>query len=287
MSPSFVKVGSDPVEWGADVLGELSSDIEGAGPDSSRMPRRSVTTGRVQRDTYRAVKSELRRLITSLVSDGHARLPSEEDLSAELEVSRATIRSALLSLQKDGVIQRIHGRGTFINRHAFGIRANISQDRPFADLLAELGHQVTIRTDSIRIERLTPRVRERTGGRDSRACVIRRVFEASGKPAVFAVDYVPLGLLEYRSIDELDGQKSIFDFIRRYTRRQVRYSVAEIVPLLPPKEVVQSLRVSEDNALILLQHTHIDDSDEPVAFTRAYVNDRFIRFSVVRSYTDS
>lgn len=269
------------------MLGEPSSDTQGAEPGSPRMPRRSVTTGRVQRDTYRAVKSELRMLIASFVADGHERLPSEEDLSAELEVSRATIRSALLSLQKDGVIQRVHGRGTFINRHALGIRANISQDRPFADLLAELGHDVVVRTDGISIERLAPRVRELTGGRDARACVIRRVFEASGKPAVFAVDFVPLGLLERQNVDGLDGQKSIFDFIRRYTRRQVRYSVAEIVPLLPPKEVVRSLGVSEGNALILLEHTHIDDSDEPVAFTRAYVNDRFVRFSVVRTYTDS
>lgn len=250
--------------------------------------RRSVTTGRVQRDTYHAVKAELGQLIERLVADGQPRLPSEEELSAQLEVSRATIRSALLSLQKDGVIQRVHGRGTFVNRHALGIRANISQDRPFADLLAELGHDVVVRNDDITVE---PWPAELSAILDEEqvqdACVIRRTFEASEEPAVFAIDFVPLRLLDDADVGQLDGGKSIFDFVRHYTKRKVRYSVAEIVPAVPTEEVAQKLLVPSSAPLILLQHTHIDESDQPVAFTRAYVHDRFIRFSVVRTYTNS
>lgn len=257
-------------------------------PQSAPSGRRSVTTGRVQRDTYRAVKAEVASLVASLVANGEPRLPSEEELSAQLAVSRATIRSALLSLQKDGVIQRVHGRGTFVNRHALGIRANISQDRPFAELLEDLGHEVTLHSDDISVE---PWPAELTGVPDEdrarEACVIRRTFDASGEPAVFAVDYVPLRLLEGVDTDTLGGGTSIFDFVRHYTRRKVRYSVAEIVPVLPSREVAQTLLVPLSAPLILLQHTHIDESDEPVAITRAYVNDRFVRFSVVRTYTDS
>lgn len=41
-------------------------------------------------------------------------LPSETDLSAQLKVSRTTLRQALALLQDDGLIKNLHGIGNFI-----------------------------------------------------------------------------------------------------------------------------------------------------------------------------
>ena len=43
------------------------------------------------------------------------RLPTEADLVADYGVSRITVRQALKSLEKDGLIRRAAGRGTFVN----------------------------------------------------------------------------------------------------------------------------------------------------------------------------
>lgn len=247
----------------------------------------SVLTGRASRDTYRGAKLQVNHLIEQLARGGHTRLPPEDELSAKLQVSRATIRSALLSLQKEGRIQRIHGRGTFINCHALQIAANITWDRPFAELLGELGHEVTFRNEDIHVEQFPAQMREALeldGAED--AFVIRRIFEASGDPAVLSVDYVPIKMIS-EDIGGLDGRDSLFDFIRRYCKRKVRYSVAEIVPIIPPADVIDLLRVPAGQPVMLLQHIHVDEDDQPVAFTSAYINDRFLRFSVVRTYTDS
>lgn len=250
-------------------------------------PGRSVTTGRIRRDTYHQVKVQLHKLIAQLAADGQLRLPAEEKLSAQLEVSRATVRSALLSLQKEGRIQRVHGRGTFINRHALKIQANITQDRPFAELLDELGHTAVVRNVDIHVEPLTPAMLEPLElSTVEDACVIERIFEASGEPAVLCIDFVPMSRL-HAAADSLEGQESVFEFIRRYTGRRVRYSVADIVPVMPTAGIASALRVAADQPLVLLRHTHIDEDDQPVAFTRAYINDRFLRFSVVRTYTGS
>ena len=42
------------------------------------------------------------------------RLPSERDLARTLEVSRASVREALASLQLQGVVETRHGAGTFV-----------------------------------------------------------------------------------------------------------------------------------------------------------------------------
>lgn len=60
----------------------------------------------------------VRDLIADRISSGvfppAFRLPPEPKLAAELGVSRATLREALRSLEEDGFVQRVRGRGTFV-----------------------------------------------------------------------------------------------------------------------------------------------------------------------------
>jgi DNA-binding GntR family transcriptional regulator len=46
---------------------------------------------------------------------GH-QLPTEFELSSEFRVSRATVRQAMQLLAKQGLIERMQGRGTFVAR---------------------------------------------------------------------------------------------------------------------------------------------------------------------------
>ncbi|MBN2217271.1 MAG: GntR family transcriptional regulator [Pirellulales bacterium] len=49
-------------------------------------------------------------------------LPSEQQLSEMLQIARTTVRQALSELEKEGVIQRKHGAGTFVNESAGSAR---------------------------------------------------------------------------------------------------------------------------------------------------------------------
>jgi GntR family transcriptional regulator len=247
----------------------------------------SVTTGRARRGVYGQVKTHLRGLIADLAASGAKQLTSEDDLAAHLEVSRATVRSALLSLQKEGLIQRVHGQGTFINRHALAIRANIAQDWPFLELLSELGYAATTSVESLELTPAPDAVRSHLEMQPAeQACVVVRVFHASDSPAVLCIDYVPARYLK-TPVDELRGESSTFSFVREHAGRSVRYSVADLVPVVAEPDVAATLAAPVGQPLLLLRHTHIDEADEPVAFTRAYVNDQYVRFSVVRNYAEA
>jgi len=57
-------------------------------------------------------------LLTSLQAGGLKvgdRLPSEPELISTYGVSRATVREALISLEQDGWVQRLQGKGTFVS----------------------------------------------------------------------------------------------------------------------------------------------------------------------------
>jgi GntR family transcriptional regulator len=240
----------------------------------------------VTADSYRQAKDRLRDAITRYGEEGRFRLPSEAELSSALGVSRATIRSALQSLQKEGRIRRLHGQGTFINRHAMGIGANLAEASPFIDLLERAGYEAGVRTLSQRLVTLDVGIAgslELAVG--ERALRIERVFDANGEPAVHSVDYVPASLLGEHP-EERDPRRSTFEFVEIDAGLSVCYSVAQVRPVLPPRAVVTALNVKRAHPVLRLRHTHIRANELPVAVTVVHVNDDYLQFSVIRTYLD-
>ena len=67
---------------------------------------------------------EVYNRILKLISDGTypegGKLPTENELSAELNVSRMTLRQSLLLLKEDGIIETIQGSGNYVKKAFFG-----------------------------------------------------------------------------------------------------------------------------------------------------------------------
>ena len=88
---------------------------------------------RVINDGPRPKHAQLRDALAELaVTEGpDVAIPSERDLMAAHGVSRATVRKAIDGLVADGLLQRIHGKGTFVARPRLESRlhlASFSQD---------------------------------------------------------------------------------------------------------------------------------------------------------------
>lgn len=62
------------------------------------------------------VAEDLRRDILSGALPPGARLPNEYELADVYGVARVTVRSALASLERDGLVVVTRGRGTFVRR---------------------------------------------------------------------------------------------------------------------------------------------------------------------------
>jgi GntR family transcriptional regulator len=65
---------------------------------------------------YMQIKNELRARILDGRYTPHERLPSESELIALFGVSRITVRQALGDLQREGLLFKIHGKGTYVSK---------------------------------------------------------------------------------------------------------------------------------------------------------------------------
>lgn len=63
---------------------------------------------------FRQVAAVLRARIEDGTYPVNRRIPSEEALCEEFDVSRPTVRQALALLRADGLIRAVRGRGTFV-----------------------------------------------------------------------------------------------------------------------------------------------------------------------------
>ncbi|MDX9863592.1 MAG: GntR family transcriptional regulator [Anaerolineaceae bacterium] len=59
---------------------------------------------------------------------GDGRLPSESELALEMEVSRATIRTALSRLEAEGLVNRRQGDGTYVNQRIRDVKNHIDEN---------------------------------------------------------------------------------------------------------------------------------------------------------------
>ena len=72
----------------------------------------SFVTRRPEYDVQREIK---RFIIASSLTVGDA-LPTEAELTAQLGVSRGSLREALKSLEARGIVEVVHGRGMYVGR---------------------------------------------------------------------------------------------------------------------------------------------------------------------------
>ncbi len=67
---------------------------------------------------YLQLRDQLREGIASGAYPAGSRLPTEQELSARYGLGRATVRSALDQLEREGLIEKRHGVGSFVLRPA-------------------------------------------------------------------------------------------------------------------------------------------------------------------------
>nr|WP_179382162.1 GntR family transcriptional regulator [Streptomyces sp. SA15] len=65
---------------------------------------------------HHSIADDLRHQITTGRIKAGERLPSETQLAGQYRVSTPTLRNALAVLQREGLVEKIHGKGNFVRR---------------------------------------------------------------------------------------------------------------------------------------------------------------------------
>ena len=120
---------------------------------SARKPVKPATNdARVVPMSSVPMHTQIREIIRRRVLDGtyapHSQMPSESQMIEAFSVSRITIRQALGDLQKEGLIFKVPGKGSFVAKpKAF---QNLSRLQGFGEAMAPSGYETFSQVLSMR-----------------------------------------------------------------------------------------------------------------------------------------
>ena len=220
------------------------------------------------------------------------RLPTEPELARQMGVSRTTIRAALHTLDRHGVISRTPGRGTLLRPHISRDCMLLHRLIGFRGMLeANFGEVRTEQTFTVR--KHGSQIAMETLGIDAqtRMLVNDKTYIADGHPVVHLhqevpVSYVADGLAERLAEGLEEFPSTIFEFSRSWPGREIDHSVVEFVPQVLPKRrpATFPLPLRPGKPYLEMRETHYSETNEPVCYSGQIVDDEFVRLKVVRPH---
>jgi GntR family transcriptional regulator len=222
----------------------------------------------------RQVYLVLRELIASGKFRADAALPGEQALAAEHNVSRVTVRRALAGLEREGLIDRRRGAGTFVIES----RAAKPMVVDLADVLSNLiamGRSTDVRLLSFGYQDPSASVAEMLrlaeGERVQRSVRVRII---DGEPFSYLTTHVPERIGVTYSEPEL-ASRPLLALLER-SGVSVDHATQEISAVLAAPEVAAALNVDVGSALIALTRAVYDAQGRGVEHLHAlYRPDRY------------
>ena len=220
------------------------------------------------------------------------RLPNEPDLADQMGVSRTTIRAALQSLDRLGVISRAPGRGTQLRPHigresmllhrVIGLKAMLESQYGTVDVEQSFVVRPEMSTLAAEALGLAPA---------TEVLLNDKVYSVQGVQVVRFLQEVPVAFLPAGAAQGLaDGSDppppSIFEWSRSWPGREIDHSVVELVPRVFADGEADDLAsgvIAPGTPYLEMRETHYSDRNEPIAYGREVVHDEYVHMRLVRT----
>jgi GntR family transcriptional regulator len=190
-----------------------------------------------------------------------AKLPNEDALAQRFEVSRATVREAVLGLLEAGYLTRRHGSGTFaadppLGRHA--LETTVS----YTEMIRTAGYEPSELVLGTTVRTPTGDERARLVLGDDDALVeVERVRLADRRRVIYSRDRIPEDVLGGVDRAALDG--SLYAILEAAGHRVVRAG-ARLTPTVADAALAAVLEVPDGAPLLHIDQTDRDARGRPV-----------------------
>jgi len=232
---------------------------------------------------YISVKNSILKAIQSGEFVKNNQLPTEKILSENFKVSRATIRSALQSLEDDKVIKKQQGVGTFLTHENFLIKMRIDKIKGFYQLIRDIGYEPSIRKETLTQKPVNKKISKILKvSLKEEIYILGRTFYGDSEPVILVKEYIPQSILVENPVAGKIPE-SIFELADIFCQERIEYSISEIIPKLVTNHISEAMGLAKKTPVLKLEETHFSNKDKPLIFSEVYVNDKHIRFKVVRS----
>lgn len=201
-------------------------------------------------------------------------VPSEQEISARLRISRMTARQALKSLCELGVTYSQRGRGTFVSE--IKLEKNFRQALSFSEEMQARGERPQSRVLSFEVTDATPDVAEALHlPSGDKVFSLRRVRLAGSSPMGIEWTRLPLRLCE-DLIGRLDPDRSLYRTLQECYGIQIVMAEEVVEASVARADESHLLGIKRGNPVFVVTRTSYDHGGRPVEYVKStYRGDRY------------
>jgi len=199
-------------------------------------------------------------------------IPAERQLSADLGVSRLTLRAALDDLVREGYLVRRRGSGTYVQRPKIAQELTMTS---FSEDMRRRGMRPSSRTLSMSTELAGARLgRLLHVSPSEKILVVKRLRLADGETMAIETLHLPQALVPGLTAKELTG--SLYELLRDRYGIVLAGGTQTIEPTVTDAAESAALGVPLHSPAFLFERTSRDQTDRTVEFVQSvYRGDRY------------
>ncbi|WP_233887836.1 GntR family transcriptional regulator [Paraburkholderia flagellata] len=217
---------------------------------------------------YVQIKDTLRERILTGTYAPHSQMPSEHELCALFGVSRITVRQALGDLQKEGLVFRLHGKGTFVSKpKAF---QNVTSLQGFAEAMSSMGYEIVNQLRNFKIIKANRHVAQRLNlPEGAPVAEIHRVRMLNREPVSLELTWVPEALGKRLANADL-VTRDIFLILENDCGVPLGHADVSIDAILADDDIARALRVEDGSPVLRIERLTHDASGNPIDYEYLY-----------------
>jgi GntR family transcriptional regulator/GntR family frlABCD operon transcriptional regulator len=211
-----------------------------------------------------------KQILTGQIEEG-SMLPSENQLSLQHQITRSMVRQALNELEKEGLIRKQKGKGSFVERK--DQRLGLLSFRGFSEVIGNTSHLASSRL-------LQPLKKEKWGEnfffdlneseRNQGCIVIKRLREVDGLPVMLEQTYLPDILANFLEKEWENG--SLFKTLQVHYQVQVRSVEQYIRAIVANDKLADYLKLEKDMPLLKINRKYASSKAGFFIYSTLYCN---------------
>lgn len=216
------------------------------------------------------------------------KMPTEETLADEFDVSRATIRAAFNAMTANHFIVRRHGVGTFVSQAA-QLANPLDQSIDFLELITSSGFSADFTELQTRLTNPEGDVLQKLDlDEEMRVLEVHKVFTADGNPVIYSLNYIP----EWVFQDSISSEQALvpgatepfFRFFRDICKCEIKYYLSDVYVGMPSDYplITGPMKVTQDTPILVIDEVGFDLGERPVNYAIEYLPGNRMQFSLVR-----
>lgn len=228
----------------------------------------------MRREQRQLLSEEVRQQLATEINNGtyapNEKLPAEPEFARRYGISRPTLREILSGLERDGLIRRVHGVGTFVTPKRTRVHSVLDLDIGVTEAVTAAKANLNVEVIEAKVGRISPWIIAALElPHDAEAFRVERIIRVDGVPATHGFDVIPLDILEAASSPVYDGG-SIYQFLERQCGVHLVGGVAEITPVLASVRLAKMLDCPRNSPLLRLEQTERSASGVPVLLSQEH-----------------